>query len=118
NAYLNLAHVYLARSQFKEAAEQVGKATRLRPPLQVVAGYHVERGRRLLGERRYEEAVRACAAALDCSPHQSLPYEIRGRALLALGRYQQAERSFDQYLHKGGKEKSDLFRGRGLARMK
>jgi tetratricopeptide (TPR) repeat protein len=38
--------------------------------------------------------------------------------LLALGHYEQAERSFDQYLRKGGEETSDIFRGRGLARMK
>src|SRR5262249_43552952 len=72
----------------------------------------------LLRNKRYEEAVGACEAALRLSPHQPLPHEVCGRALLALGRYEQAERSFDQYLRQGGEEKSDLFRGRGLARMK
>src|SRR5262249_19101202 len=118
NAYLNLAQVNLAQGQFEEAAEQVSTALRLRPPAQVVAGYHLERGRNLLREKRYEEAIRACEAALELFPHQPLPCEVRGRALLALGRYEQAERSFDQYLRKGGEEKSDVFRGRGLARMK
>jgi tetratricopeptide (TPR) repeat protein len=118
NAYLNLAHVHLARGHFEEAAEQVKAALRLRPPIRVVIGYHVERGRNLLREKRYEEALRACEAALELSPQQTLPCEIRGRALLALGRYRQAETSFDEYLRKGGEQTSDLFRGRGLARMK
>jgi serine/threonine-protein kinase len=118
NAYLNLAQVYLARGQFEEAAGQVRNALRFRPPAQAVAGYHLERGRRLLRDGRYEEAVRACDAALGLSPHQPLPHEVRGRALLALGRYRQAERSFGQYLREGGEETSDVFRGRGLARMK
>ena len=118
NAYLNLAQVYLAQGQSEEAAGQVRAALRLRPPSQVVAAYHLERGRSLLRDRKYEDADRACAAALELSPHQPLPHEVRGRALLALGRYEQAERSFDQYLREGGEEKSDIFRGRGLARMK
>jgi serine/threonine-protein kinase len=117
NAYLNLAQVYLAQGRFEEAADQVRAARRLRPPAQVVAGYHLERGRNLLRGKRYEEAVRACEAALALSPPQPLPHEVSGRALLALGRYQQAEWSFDQYLRKGGEQKSDIFRGRGLARM-
>jgi tetratricopeptide (TPR) repeat protein len=118
NAYLNLAQVYLARGQLDQAAEQAKTALRLRPPVQVVIGYHVERGRRLLADKRYEEAVRACEAALELSSDQPLPYEVCGRALLALERYDQAEQSFDQYQRRGGEEKSDLFRGRGLARMK
>jgi serine/threonine-protein kinase len=118
NAYLNLAQVYLAWGQFEEAAAQARAALRLRPPVQVVAGYHVERGRHLLRDRRYEEAIQACETALGLSPNQPLPDAVRGRALLALGRYEPAESSFDQYLQKGGEEKSDIFRGRGLARMK
>jgi tetratricopeptide (TPR) repeat protein len=118
NAYLNLAQVYLARGQYAEAAQQVKTALRLRPPTQVVTGYHVQRGRQLLRDKRYQEALQACAAALELSPEQPLPHETRGRALLALGRYEQAERSFGQYLRNGGEATSDLFRGRGLARMK
>jgi tetratricopeptide (TPR) repeat protein len=118
NAYLNLAQVYLAWGQLDQAEEQARAALQLQPPIQVVIGYHIERGRRLLTEKRYEETIRACEAALELSPDQPLSYEVRGRALLALGRYGHAERSFDQYLRKGGEEKSDIFRSRGLARMK
>jgi tetratricopeptide (TPR) repeat protein len=43
---------------------------------------------------------------------------VRGRALLALGHYAEAERSFDEYLRNGGEADADIFKGRGLARMK
>jgi tetratricopeptide (TPR) repeat protein len=118
NAYLNLAQVYLAQGWFQEAADQVKTALRLRPPVEVIAGYHAERGRYLLRDGRCEEAVQACQAALEQFPHPPLPYGVCGRALLALGRYEQAEKSFDLYLRAGGEEQSDIFRGRGLARMK
>jgi tetratricopeptide (TPR) repeat protein len=103
NAYLNLGHVYLAQGQFKHAADMVGRAMRLRPPARVVCSYQVERGRCLMRDRRYEEALRACEEALELAPDQPLPLAVRGRALLALGRYEPAERSFDQYLRGGGR---------------
>jgi tetratricopeptide (TPR) repeat protein/predicted Ser/Thr protein kinase len=118
NAYLNLAHVYLAQGQFEQAAEQVGRALRLQPLAQAVFGYHVERARSLLGDKRYEEAVRACDAALELFPDQPLPHAARARALLALGRYEQAEYSFDQSVRNGGGAASDAFWGRGMVRMK
>jgi eukaryotic-like serine/threonine-protein kinase len=118
NTYLNLAQVCLAQGKFEEAADQVKKALRLRPPLRVLVGYHVERARNLLREKRYEEAIQASEAALELSPNQPLPHEVRGRALLALGRYAQAEWAFSEYLRRGGEEASDIFKGRGLARMK
>jgi serine/threonine-protein kinase len=118
NAYLNLAQAYLAQGRFNEAAEQVNKALQFRPPTAVVVGYHVESGRRLLRNKRYEEALLAGERALELSPQQPLPHEVRGRALLALGRYEEAERSFEDYLWREGEDASDIFRGRGLARMK
>jgi tetratricopeptide (TPR) repeat protein len=118
NAYLNLAQVYLAQGQFEAAAEQVNTALKFQPPHQVIGSYHLQRGRTLLQIKKYEEAVEACTAALKLFPQQALPHEVCGRALLALGRYEQAEKSFDQYLGKGGEKTTDLFRGRGLARMK
>jgi serine/threonine-protein kinase len=118
NTYLNLAQVYLTQGEFEQAAEQMRTARRLRAPVQVVAGYHLECGRNLLRAKRYKEAVQACETALELSPQQPLPHEVRGRALLALGRYEEAERSFDQFLRTGGEAKANLFRSRGLARMK
>jgi eukaryotic-like serine/threonine-protein kinase len=118
NAYFNLAHVHLARGEFEPAAEQAQTTLRLRPPAEVVFGYHVERGRRLLHLRRYEDAIRACDDALELIPDQPLSHAVRGRALLALGRHREAEGSFDQYLTKAGEPAPDAFRGRGLARMR
>ncbi|HKB36828.1 MAG TPA: tetratricopeptide repeat protein, partial [Gemmataceae bacterium] len=118
NAFLNLAQVDLAQGRFEEAQELVTRALRLRPPVAVLAGYHLERGRSLLRDRRYEEALQACAAALELSPRQPASHELRGRALLALGRYEPAEGAFEDYLRKGGEDRTDVFRGRGLARMK
>src|SRR5262249_34801259 len=118
NAHLNLAQVYLAQDKFEAAAEQVKTALQFQPPIEVIVGYHIERGRSLLRYKKYHKALEACAAALRLSPQKALPHEVCGRALLALGRYQHAEESFDQYLRKGGAKTTDLFRGRGLARMK
>src|SRR5262249_39350076 len=94
NAYLNLAQVYLARGQFDLAAGEEERALRRRPPAQVVWSYHVERGRNLLKGGRYEEALRACAAATALLPQRPLPYAVRARALLELGRYEEAEAVF------------------------
>jgi len=118
NAYLNLAQVYLAQKQFELATQEMHKAVQLHPPVQVLVGYHVERGRNLLRDNKYEDALQACAAALELAPDQAQPYEVRGRALLALGHFEQAEESLDVYLLKGGEAKADVFRNRGLARMK
>jgi serine/threonine-protein kinase len=118
NAYLNMAQVYLAQGEFEAAAERVKTALRLEPPIQVIVGYHVERARNFLRDKKFEEALEACAAALTLSPQQAPPHEICGRALLALGRYEQAAEAFDEYLRKGGAKTTDLFRGSGLARMK
>jgi serine/threonine protein kinase/Tfp pilus assembly protein PilF len=118
NAYLNLAHVCLSQEQFVEAAEQVKKAQQLGAPVQIVAGYYAECGRQLLRLKKYEEAFQSCETALELCPNQPLSHEVGALAQLALGHYEQAEKSFDSYLAKGGAEKLDVFRGRGLARMK
>src|SRR5262249_36065365 len=55
NAYLNLAQVYLEQDEFEAAAQQVDIALRFQPPSQVIAGYHLQRGRTLLRDKRYEE---------------------------------------------------------------
>ena len=118
NGYLNLAHVYLAQQKFEQAAAEVDTAMRLRPPVQVVFGYHLERGRNLLHDKRYEDALEACQAARDLRSDQPQPCAVAGRAMLELGRFAEAEHSFDQYLQKGGAALPDVFRGRGRARMK
>jgi tetratricopeptide (TPR) repeat protein len=83
-----------------------------------VAAYQLERGRRLFLAARFRESFDASSAARELAPGDPLPDELRARALLALGRDELAERSFAEYLYKGGPAKSDIFRARGLARMK
>jgi len=118
NAYLNLAHMYLALGEFEQAEGQLAKTQQFRPPVSAVATYHVERGRHLLRHSRYEEAIDACTAALKLHPDQPAPYQLQGCALLALNRFEQAEQSLDAYLRTGGEPLTDTFRARGLARMK
>jgi tetratricopeptide (TPR) repeat protein len=118
NAYLNLAHVYLAQGQFEQAADQAERALRLQAPPEAVLSFHLERGRNLLRDKRYEDAIQACNAALDLAPHQPLSLEVQAQALLALGRFEQAEKSFNLYLQKSGEPVPDIFLGRGLARMR
>jgi eukaryotic-like serine/threonine-protein kinase len=118
NGYLNLAHVYLAQQKVEQAAAQIDAAMRLNPPSQVVFGYHVERGRNLLHDKRYEEALAACDVARQLRGDQLDPFAISGRALLELGRFREAELSFDQYLKRGGESLPDVFRARGHTRMK
>src|SRR5260370_25016910 len=55
---------------------------------------------------------------MELSPERQLPLAVRARALLALGRHEQAEEAFNQYLRNGGQAARDVFLGRGLARMK
>src|SRR5262249_3891651 len=117
-AYLNLAHVHLAQKSLERAAEQERIARQLRAPPSALAGYHVERARVLLLDSRHEEALRECESALRLSADEPRGHDIRGRALLALGRYEQAERAFGQCLRGGGEESTDLFRRRGHARTK
>jgi eukaryotic-like serine/threonine-protein kinase len=118
NAFLNLAQVDLAKGRFDQAQETVGAAIDRRAPRQAVASYYLERGRKLLSAARYRESIAACDAAGELGDDDSVPQEIRARALLALGRYQQAETSFTRFLTAGGAQTSDVFRGRGLSRMK
>jgi tetratricopeptide (TPR) repeat protein/tRNA A-37 threonylcarbamoyl transferase component Bud32 len=118
NAYLNLAHVYVAQGRFDDATRQFNAAMSLQPPAESIAAYHLHCGRSLLERKRHEEALQACQTVLSLYPHLALPYELRGRAFLALGRFGQAERAFDECLRKGGEEKADIFRSRGRARMK
>jgi serine/threonine protein kinase/predicted Zn-dependent protease len=118
NAYLNLAQVCLMQNRFAEAAEQECSALALGPPDQVLAAYQVERGRHLLRAQQYAAALEACDLATRLAPAQPSVHEVRGRTLLALGRPREAEAAFDDYLRAGGEATTDLFRGRGQARMK
>src|SRR5262249_15731298 len=113
-----LAQVHRARNDFARANRELERALRLRPPPPVVFGYLVERGRGLCLAGNHPDALRAFDEALRLFPDHPLAHGWRGRSLLELRRYEEAERSYGEYLRKGGEPSSDVFRGRGLARMK
>ncbi len=118
NAYANLAWVHLAKGDFDQAARQVELASRLHPPPLVFLGYYVERGRLLCQAGKYTKALADCDAALRVAPESPLAHGVRARCLLELKRYADAELAYDEYLRLGGEQNADIFRGRGLARMK
>jgi eukaryotic-like serine/threonine-protein kinase len=118
NAYVNLAHVYQRQQRHEEAIAQLEQAIRLQPPERILAECHAEQARNLYLAGKYEAALQACAAALRIRPRQAVVLGFRGLALLELKRYEQAARAFDEYLKQGGEPIADIFRGRGLARVK
>jgi tetratricopeptide (TPR) repeat protein len=97
---------------------ELERALKYRPPTEVVLDYHVERARHLLNANKAKEALAESEAALelrlDCPP----AHEMRGRALLTLKRFEEAEAALDRFLTMGGKASADTFRARGQARMK
>jgi serine/threonine protein kinase/Tfp pilus assembly protein PilF len=118
NAYLDLAHVYTAKNQLELASQQFAEAMRRKPPALALVAYHVERSRELCRVGRNVEAVMAAEAAQAIAPAHPQPNEMRAHALLRLSRFAEAERALGEYLRKGGDPVSDIFRARGLARMK
>jgi tetratricopeptide (TPR) repeat protein len=78
NAYLNLAHVWLAQGRFDESREQAQIAEQLGAPGTALASYHVERGRRFLRGRQYEEALAANQTALALAPRYPACHELDG----------------------------------------
>jgi tetratricopeptide (TPR) repeat protein len=117
-AYRSLALVCLAQGRFDQAEEQMQTAIRLGLPEQQVLEYHVDRGRGLLRAKKYAEALAACETALKISRRYPQSHEVCARVLLALEHFEQAERSFDEYLVRGGEAAPDVWRGRGQARMR
>jgi tetratricopeptide (TPR) repeat protein len=110
--------VYLARKELARADEQMELALRWQPPPSVVFGYHLERGRGLCERGEFATALHSLDTAQRLFPDHPLPERLRGRAYLELQRYAEAERSYSAYLRKGGEAAADVFRGRGLARMR
>jgi tetratricopeptide (TPR) repeat protein len=116
--HLNLARVYQRQGRAKEAERSFRQALRLHPPGQVLAAYLTEKGRFLYARGRYSEALAACGAALEHQAEHAPAHLLMGQALLLLGRDEAAVRSFDQYLAAGGVPDADVYRGRGLGRLR
>jgi tetratricopeptide (TPR) repeat protein len=80
------------------------------------AGDHLERAFLLYGERRYQDVVEACKAALEAQRDLVVAHRLAGMALLRLQRYDDAGRAFDRYLERG-KPAVGVFRARAQANL-
>jgi eukaryotic-like serine/threonine-protein kinase len=108
----NRGRLHLERQDPDAALRDFEQAIRVAPH----AGDHAERGRILHRRRKYQEAVAAYDTALSLQPASVAVYRWRGDALLKLSNHQAAERSFSQYLTRGGRPVADVYVARGLAR--
>ncbi len=116
--HVNLARVLREQGHAEEAAGELERALRLDPPALVLADYHAERGADLCREKKYAAAADACREALSYKPDYAFAHCALAQTLLGLGRYPEAAGAFDAYLKAGGRPVADVYRGRGLARMK
>jgi tetratricopeptide (TPR) repeat protein len=117
-AAMNLALLRRREGRYVEALADLDRATRLDPPANALADIHTERIRDLILTHQYQAAVDACDALLASHPDDAEACGARARALLELGHFDGAARSFTRYLENGGTPTPDVYRGRGQARMK
>jgi serine/threonine protein kinase/Tfp pilus assembly protein PilF len=119
-----LAHLYRLRGRLhlerkepalalKELDQAIAHEAASSP---LLAEDHVERGRLLLREKDYQEALASFDRALSGRKDYPLAQRLRADALFHLGRYQQAIDAFDRYLETG-KPLESVYRGRALAKV-
>jgi tetratricopeptide (TPR) repeat protein/tRNA A-37 threonylcarbamoyl transferase component Bud32 len=116
--HLNLALLYRRQHQDTPALDQITEALRFQPPAPARADLLGLRGEILLGQKRYPGALAASTAALAVRPDHARAQGVRGRALLALGRHEEAARSFTSLIEQGGPAAAQAHLGRGQAREK
>jgi serine/threonine protein kinase/predicted Zn-dependent protease len=116
--HVNLARVLREQGKAEESARELERALRLEPPPLVLADYHAERGADLCREKKHGEAAAVCRKALSYQPDYAFAHGVLAHALLELGRYPEAAEEFNAYLKAGGRPVADVYRGRGLARMR
>jgi tetratricopeptide (TPR) repeat protein len=117
-AFVNRALLLKAQKKYDGAIAALDRAVRLGPPTLVLADLQDERAQILLLGKRYEDAVRACEEILASNPRDADSHGARAEALLELKDYEGAARSFTRYLEYCGEPIPDIYRGRGLARMR
>src|SRR5262249_895584 len=115
---VSLARIHQKQKKYDQATERLAQAIKLQPPEAIVAECHAELGRTLYLAKKYEAAIGACDESLRIRPNQTVVYGFRGLALLQLKRFEQAARSLDEYVRRGGEAVADVYRGRGLARVR
>ncbi|HEV8058484.1 MAG TPA: protein kinase [Gemmataceae bacterium] len=107
--YLEMKQPALALADFDQAIQKENANS----PFQ--ADDQVERGKLLLQEQKYPEALASFDAALHLRSDHLLAQRLRAETLFHLGRYQEVVEAFDRYLETG-KPLESVYRGRGLAR--
>jgi tetratricopeptide (TPR) repeat protein len=106
------------QGRLDEALAQLDEALGRKPPELIRADLQTERAVLLWRTGRSEAALAVCAAILASRPRAAEVLGIQAQVLLALKRDRDALRSFDRYLETGGPPTSDVYRGRGHARMR
>jgi len=112
----NLERRDLTRAARGLAVADLDLAIRLGVPnSRELARDHAERGRVLLEDKQYEQALDACEKALRIDPNDALSHRWRALALLELKRDQDAIDACDAVL-RAGRSSADLLGLRGLAK--
>jgi eukaryotic-like serine/threonine-protein kinase len=75
----------------------------------------LDRGRLLLRDKKYPEAIASFNAALALRSDHPQALRLQAEALFHLGRFEEVVAAFDRYLETG-KPLESVYRGRGLAR--
>jgi serine/threonine protein kinase/Tfp pilus assembly protein PilF len=110
------ARLALARGDSQGALHDFETAIQLQPPdCTDLVDDHLERGRIFFQDKKYAEAVEACAAVLKLRPDHTEGCLTQVRALLALHKSKEAAKACDHYLEKG-QPVAEVFRLRGRAR--
>jgi tetratricopeptide (TPR) repeat protein len=114
--YRSRAGLYAEQKDTAAALADLDEAIQREVPnSQRLAEDHLERGRLLVSEKRYEPALEALDTALKLNPALARAHRLRAETLLQLSRYEEAVRAFDSYLAHQGRPSADVYRVRGLA---
>lgn len=113
--YRERSRAHQARSDSRSALADLEQAIRLGGTDVAVAADHVEKGRVLHQEGRFDEAVRAYDQALTLRAGHLTAHRLRAAALMELRRYEEAVRSLDICLSRGTPS-AVLYETRGLAK--
>ena len=113
--YRARSQVYRLRSRTDEALDDLRRVIALLPPDDPAsAADFLEIALILQQTGRSEESLVACDRALRLKPNRPEIHRARGAALMMLGRYDEAVRSFDACHARGGASAA-LYEARGLA---
>lgn len=93
DAYLNLADIELSRMRYPDALRWVNALLAFSPQH---VGALTALAQITIGDERYEDAVASARQALAIAPDSANAHKILGKALQALGQYNEAEQAYIQ----------------------